>query len=165
MAPVPADAPLPETQRVSISLPRPMWIGLAAAALFVGAVGLWAYTSATWLIWDGHFQLKVNVSSNAGPLELVTCQPCSDRSCAEMSERYPFEKTDLWATTSSPFDGSPLEVTVPVSGRDSMSGRQLSRRQFQCLAIVGTLQDGRSMRKLVGIPDGRVSREVTVSLP
>jgi hypothetical protein len=162
MASAPTDMPLPETRRLSIPLPRPLWIGLATAVLLVG---LWIYTSATWIIWDGDFQLTVRVSSTAGPLESVTCQAFSDRSKAELYERYPSEKTDLWSTISLPFDGEPLQVTVRVSGRESMSGRELSRYQCKCLTVVGMLQDGQSLRKFVEIPDGRISREVTVSLP
>jgi hypothetical protein len=117
-------------------------------------------------IWDGDFDLRVNVSSTAGSLRAVTCQACSHSEEAEyiLDHLLPPE-TDLWSTVADPFDGQPLTVRVPVSGRTSPCGRELDRSQFRYLVVIGQLKDGRRMGKLVDIPDCRVSREVTVSLP
>jgi hypothetical protein len=106
------------------------------------------------------------VSSTAGPLRAVTCQACSDREEAEYTLEYliPLE-TRHWSAVADPFDGQPLMVPVPVSGRTSPFGRKVHRFQFRHLVVIGQLKDGRRMGKRVEIPDCRVSREVTVSLP
>jgi hypothetical protein len=74
-------------------------------------------------------------------------------------------ETRLWSAVADPFEGQPLTVNVPVSGRESPWGRQLRRVQFQYLVVIGQWKDGRRMGKLVDIPDGRASREISVSLP
>src|SRR5262245_50418051 len=136
--------------------------GLPAVALVLAL----EFLPISVLIWDGHFDLTVNVSSTAGPLRSVSCQACGDRDLAEhvLKSRRPFE-SDLWAVIADPFEGEPLTVKVPVSGRTSPFGREVSRYQFSHLVVIGHLQDGRRLGKLVEIPDGRVSRTVSVSLP
>src|SRR5262249_26194705 len=83
------------------------------------------------LIRAGLFDWPVNVSSTAGPLCSVSCQACGDRDLAEhvLKSRRPFE-SDLWAVIADPFEGEPLTVKVPVSGRTSPFGREVSRYQF-----------------------------------
>ena len=94
------------------------------------------------------------------------CAPFGYRDAAEyVLEHMPPHETPWRSVTADPFAGQPLTVKVPVSGRTSMSGRTLRRYQFQYLVVFAVLPDGRRVRKLVEIPDGRVSREVAVSLP
>jgi hypothetical protein len=138
---------------------------VAVLVLLVFGVALWAYSSATHIVWDGGFDLSVHVSSNPGPPLSVTCQPFGRLEYAEYMLKHLSPETRLWSVSADPFVGEPLIVHVPVSGRDSMSGRQLSRSQFEYLVVVAVLPDGRRVGKLVDIPDGRVSREVSVTLP
>ncbi len=145
-----------------------MWRKLLVAALLaVVAAAIWSYTSATYIIWDGGFELTVRVSSNLGPPRSVNCQAFGDEELAKLVlEKMPQETfPGSESATSDPFTDEPLTVIIPVSGGGSMSGRQLGRFQFRWLVVIGVLPDGRRVGKLVEIPDGRESREVCVVLP
>lgn len=136
------------------------WI--VVAVLVLGGC-VWVYTSAEWIIWDGACQMTLRVS---GPVRSVGYEPFGHHADAEFAVRHagPPKKWD-WAVTVEPFAGEPLEVYVPVSGRASMSGRELSRTQHRYLAVAGQLDDGRWVAKVVDLPDCRESREVSVTLP
>ena len=142
---------------------RPLVV--AALLLFAGAL-LWVFTSATYIIWDGGFDLAVRVSCHPGPPRSVSCEACARRQDAEqVLEHLQPPEAGSRSATANPFVGEPLIIKVPVSGRDAMSGRQLSRFQFGWLVVIAVLPDGRRVGKLVEIPDGRVSREVSVIFP
>jgi hypothetical protein len=141
------------------------WSLLIAGLLIVG-FGLWFYTSKEYVIWDGGFDLTVHVSSNPVRPRSVTCQAFGHREYADFAVEHLLPPSSrLWSATADPFDGKPIRVDVPVSGRDSMSGRELARFQFRYLVVIAVLPDGRRVGKLVNIPDSRVSREVTVTFP
>src|SRR5262245_40391156 len=107
---------------------------VAIALLLVAGAAVWVYTSTTYIIWDGGFDLTVRVSSDPGPPRSVTCQAFGCREDAEcMLEHLLPPETRLWSATAAPFTGKPLTVHVPLSGRNSMSGRELSRFQFRWL--------------------------------
>jgi hypothetical protein len=139
---------------------------LVVACLLVAGAVLWVCASTTYIIWDGGYDLTVRVSSSPGPPRSVSCQACGRREAAEyVLEHLLPPETRSYSATADPFAGEPLTVNVPVSGRESMTGRQLSRFQFRWLVVIAVLPDGRRVGKLVEIPDGEVSREVRVELP
>ena len=139
---------------------------LIIAGLSLPGIALWVYTSAQFIIWDGSFDLTIHVSSDTGQPRSVTCEAFGRHENAEtVFESLIPPETRMWSVTADPFDCRPLTVTVPVSGRQSMSGRQLRRTQFQFLVVIAVLPDGRRVGTIVDIPDNRVSREVTVRLP
>ena len=152
--------------------PRPrQWIPLSLR-MFVAFVvllgtgsGLWMYTSAPHLIWDGNFRMLVQVSSDGTALKAVTCQALNNRNIAELTVEQLLQPDGLWSAKSDPFDGKPIEIVVPVSGTESMSGRPLSRTQFNHLVVIGEFEDGTRIGKVVDIPDGRVVREISVTFP
>ena len=138
---------------------------IVALLVIVGALA-WEFIPIQVTIWDGGFDLTVQVSSTAGPLRAVSCQAYSRREEAEhILEHLLPPETRLWSAVADPFDGKPLAVAVPLSGRVSPCGRELLRVQFQYLVVIGQLKDGRRIGKLVEIPDSRVCREVSVLLP
>lgn len=141
-------------------------IAVAGVLLLVAGAAAWVYTSTTHILWDGGFDLTVRVSSDPGPPRSVTCEAFGRRDAAEyaLDHLLPPE-TGLWSASADPFIGEPLNVFVPVSGRESMSGRELKRSQFRHLVVIAVLPDGRRVGKLTDIPDGRVSRELSVALP
>jgi hypothetical protein len=138
---------------------------LALFVLGIAAVIFCFYTFAPVAVWDGGFELTVNVSNPKSVLRSVKCEPFYHRSDAELAIEQPTDPSLTWSSVADPFVGNPLKVFVRVSGRDSMWGWKLSRMQFQWLAIIGLLDDGRQCSKVVEIPDGRVSRIARVSLP
>ena len=138
---------------------------LTIAALVIAGVLAWEFSPFPVTIWDGGFNLTVHVTSPAGPLHSVSCQAFGRREQTEEVLEYLLPPESLgYSAVADPFVGEPLKVYVPVSGRDSPSGRTLRRTQFRYLVVIGQWQDGRRAGKLVEIPDGRVSREVSVVL-
>lgn len=139
---------------------------LIVAVIVLVSVCLWEFIPVQVIVWDGGFDLTVTVSSNAGPLRSISCQAFGHRDSADyaVEQLLPME-ADHWSTHVEPFSGEPLTVFVPLSGRKSPSGRELSRMQFRHLAVIGQLQDGRRVGKVVVIPDCRVSHKVSVTFP
>jgi hypothetical protein len=141
-------------------------VTLIIALLVVASVLAWEFIPIQVIIWDGGFDLTVNVSSTAGPLRSVSCQAFSGREEAEyVLEHLAPPESPLRSTVADPFNGQPLMVNIPLSGRDSPWGRELRRFQFRHLVVIGQLKDRSPIGKLVEIPDCRVSREVSVTLP
>jgi hypothetical protein len=142
---------------------------LTIAVLVVAAGGL-AFLAFEFIplgatIWDGYFDLTVNVSSDAGRLRMVSCEAYQDRNTAEyVAKQLHLSESQLWSSVADPFDGRPLTVRVPLSGRRSPLGRELRRIQFRYLVVIGQSQDGRRFGTVVEIPDCRVSQEVSASL-
>jgi hypothetical protein len=136
-----------------------------AAVLAAGFLA-WEFVPLEKKIWDGGFHLTVHVESEAGQPLSVSCETFGRREHAEeaLAVLLPPE-TRMWSTVADPFDGQPLTVLVPVSGRESPLGRELRRSQFRYLVVIAVLPDGRRVGKLVDIPDSRVSQEVSVSFP
>ena len=137
---------------------------VAVALLLVVGVGVWV--GCPDYLWVGGYDLTVRVSSDHGPLRSVICAPCGRRESAEdLLEHVLRPGAGPWVTEDEPHDGRPLAVSVHVSGRDSMCGLQRSRFQDRFLVVIAVLPDGRTGGKVVDIPDGRASREVSVTLP
>jgi hypothetical protein len=135
-------------------------------AVPVAGVLAWEFIPAQVLVWDGSFDLTVRVESAGDRPRSVTCEAFGRREYAEaaVADGLPPESRK-WSTSADPFDGQPLTVRVAVNGRESPFGRELRRSQFRYLAVVAVLPDGQRVGKLAEIPDGRVSREVSVTLP
>lgn len=141
------------------------WKRIVAVIVLV-SVCLWEFIPVQVMIWDGGFDLTVTVSSHAGPFRSVSCQAFGHRDSADYAvEQFLPMEADRWSTTVEPFTGAPLTVFVPLSGHMSMCGRELSRMQFRHLAVIGQLQDGRRVGKVVVISDCRVSQTISVTFP
>lgn len=138
---------------------------IVIVVLMIAGVLLWVYTSMQYTIWDGGFELTIHVSSDPGPPRSVSCQAFGSRQDAEYVLTRLIHPERLWSIVADPFNGEALILNVPLSGHDSMSGRELVRFQFRYLVVIAVLPDGRRVGKLVEIPDCRVSREVSVVLP
>ena len=148
---------------LSGSMMRQIVIGIVL--LLSGAMA-WVYTSMPHIIGDGSYDLTVHVSSNLGPPSAVSCEAFSRREHAEfaLNDFLPSE-TKQHSATADPYNGQPLTVSIPVSDRTSMSGRELQRFQFRYLVVLAQMPDGRRVGKLLEIPDAGVAREVSVVLP
>ncbi|MBX7102568.1 MAG: hypothetical protein K1X57_00700 [Gemmataceae bacterium] len=139
---------------------------IAGVAVLGLGVLAWEFIPVLVIIWDGGFDLTVRIECPEGRPLAVTCEAFGRREYAEeaVAHLLPPESRS-WSTVVDPFDGQPITVQVAVSGRDSPFGRELRRSQFPFLAVIAVLPDGRRVGKVVDIPDGRVSREVSVALP
>ena len=140
---------------------------MAVLTLLLTAVSAgWIYTSTTYTIWNGVCDLSVRVMSDSGPPRSVTCQAFGRRDEAAYAlEHLLPPETGLWSATAEPFTDDPLTVRVPLSGQDSMSGRELQRFQFRYMVVVAEYPNGRRVGKLVHLPDCRESREISITLP
>jgi hypothetical protein len=141
---------------------RALWIGIA---LFVAGLLAWEFVPIQVTVWDGGFDLAVTVTSSAGPLRAVSCEAFGRRDYADEALEFLMSPMSPWSARAKPFGGEPLTVNVSTSGRASPSGRELSRFQFRHLVVIGEFHDGRRVGKLVQIPDGEVSRKLSVTLP
>lgn len=120
--------------------------------------------------WDGGYYLTVHVTGTADSPSAVACCPMGRREAGEwVCGRSPttasFDQPGD-AAVANPFTGQPLKVHVWLSGRRSpILGRELERSRQQFLVVVSEWPDDRKACKVVDIPDGRVTREMRVSLP
>ncbi len=146
-------------------------VAMRTASVVVGSLALafalaWEFAPLQVTIWDGGYDLTVNVTSEVGPLRSVSFKACGQREVADWILENPLHAEAQASVVADPFDGKPLSLSLPLSGRTSPLGRELRLSQ-QCryLVVIGRLQDGRRLAKIVDIPDSRESREVSVSLP
>ena len=139
---------------------------IAVVAVLALGVLAWEFVPIQVLIWDGSFDLIVRVECPEGRPRAVTCEAFDRREFANeaVTHLLPSESRS-WSAVADPFDGRPITVHVAVSGRESPFGRELRRSQFRYLAVIAVMPDGRRVGKVVDIPDGQVSREVSVALP
>jgi hypothetical protein len=148
---------------------------LGAVVLLIG--GVLAFESAVGevVIWDGWYDFTIHLDTPTDPPSAVGCRAFGrlDEAeriaglCRKGSPPFPLAEffDHAFGTLVNPYTGEPLKVRVPVSGRQSVLGRELSRSQHDALVVGAEWPDGRRVWKVVEIPDGRVSKEVRVSLP
>jgi hypothetical protein len=145
---------------------------LVAVLVLIAAVTAVEFIPLYLLIWDGGYELTVHVDTPADPPTAVACSAFGRREDAEhlceLSREAPaaalFAEGGR-ATLADPFHGQPLKVYIWVSGRESAFGREVSRSQQRFLVVGAEWPDGRRVCKVVEIPDGRVSREMRVTVP
>jgi hypothetical protein len=138
----------------------------ATVAILAAGVLAWEFIPLAVTIHDGGFDLTVHIESLGGQPQSVSCETFGRREYAdEAVTRLLPPQSRSWSAVADPFDGRPLTVGVAVGERESPFGRVLQRFQFRFMAVIAVMPDGSRIGKVVEIPDGRVSREVTVELP
>lgn len=141
---------------------------VAVLAAVAAGVLAWEFVPLSVMAHDGGFDLTVRIESQAGQLKLVGCEILGTREDADETVAFallPSPESRSWSTVCEPFDGRPFTVGVAVSWQESPFGRVFKRSQMRFLAVIAVLADDHLVGKVVEIPDGRVSREVTVELP
>lgn len=136
-----------------------------AAFLVVTALA-WEGIPIQVAVWVGHYDLTVNVSTSAGALRWVDAKafPYEQAALSELADCS--QPGGRWIPTEDlSFAGGSLKVSVQTSGHDSPLGRELKRYQYRYLVVFGELADGRQVGKVVEIPDGRMARQISVTLP
>jgi hypothetical protein len=141
---------------------RVLLIAAAVLACFVLAV---EFIPIYMVIWDGGYDLTVHVKSPSGRPRSIYCEAYGQRKYADEACARLATDASAWRTVADPFDGNPLPVWVAVSGRRTLFGRYVHRMQFRFLAITAVMPDGNRVSKVIDLPDDRVSREVTLTLP
>ena len=136
------------------------------AILLVAGGLLLAASRGPYALWDGRFPLTVHLLSSSGCVQSVVCEPALNLRYAEdCLEELSTPESRSPSATLTPYDGKPLEVWVPVSGKTSWTGRELERTLFRYLAVIVVLKNGERLGKVVEIPDGRRSRQINVAIP
>ncbi len=130
-------------------------------ALVIG--GLAVFEFAREERWVGGYDLIVKIDPNGEPPTSVLCL-ASSRNDAEFMVNSPDPELNAKVNVK-PFQGEPIRVLARVSGRYSFFALCKTRTQDQYLAVIALWPDGRRVGRVVEIPDGRESREITVSLP
>jgi hypothetical protein len=113
-------------------------------------------------LWGGRFELTVKVTGDTGSLQSVRCETYGNQESAEKAVKNP--SLQDWSAKEEPFIGQPLTIRVPMGGREYLLWES-SWSQYRYLAIVGEMKDGKRISKVVEIPDGRISREITIAIP
>lgn len=83
----------------------------------------------------------------------------------DLSLRDRFAKDEWSGPIEDPFTGKSLKVLIRLSDRESFFGRPISTTKQRFIVVLAKWPDGRRVCKVVEIPEGRVSKEMTVSLP
>jgi hypothetical protein len=119
------------------------------------------------MLWDGHFPLTVNFlgTKNQHIID-IAAQPLSHKEYAVYVKTVPGKLArELDLKHMDWIEGQPFNVQVPCSGRRSEFGRELTYSQFQLLVLRIGYQDGKVEFIPIEIPDGRVNRKLTVTIP
>ena len=138
-------------------------------AIVLGGLLIWEFVPIQVKIWDGYVVLTVHVSRPNGNPQLVGCKAFSRRNSAE-------EGLLIWTVAAKGFDGAPLsetqplqgktlKVSIPTTSRESPMGRETRFAYCKFLLVIAQLQDGQRIGEIVEVPDPRITREITVTLP
>lgn len=114
--------------------------------------------------WSGGYSLTVHLQSADARPQSVACSPFHRREDAEKAISAESLGSPEWDVVADPFDGRPISLDVPVAGQ-AWLGQERGRVQPQYLAVVAMMPENRRVGRIVEIPDGRVTKELTVSLP
>ena len=143
-------------------------IVVAVTAVVVGVPGY-----GIQYLWSGGYRLAVTVSYTGERPVWVCAIPFRTRSEAEEflprfldpTKPPPFESAGPYAT-ANPFDRRALRPTIDLDGCRSLLFGELVDPQYQkALLVVAERPDGDRVGTVVEIPDYRVSKSVTVTLP
>jgi hypothetical protein len=136
---------------------------IATAVIFAGLV---AYDHLFRVWWVGRFPLQVHL---VGPghqrvsevaADAVHAPKWMDRAGLDPKRLDSLELEDVsWK------DGQPFTVDVSCCGQESALGRDVSYAHDELLVLRIHFVDGTSTYLYADIPDGRVAREVAVSVP
>jgi len=147
-----------------MTMRRPIWIALLL--IFVSALVVLLLGQVA--VWDGEFPLSVRIENKQDlSIRAVRCEAFGHQAEAQyvVDQTIARQPCDL-EMKEIPYAGDALEIHVPCFGKDLASlPIHISRGQFEYLAVVAELGDGTRLGKVAAIPDGRVSRSLTVELP
>lgn len=130
------------------------------------AGGIWACDRETVMVWDGGFELAVDIAADVPPETVVLVPFGRWDEESEALVRHPAALAEFHPGAVRPFDGRPMTVWVWESGRRSMTtGRELTHFQMRHLAVAARWPDGRWAGQRVDIPNGRESKSVQVRFP
>lgn len=135
--------------------------GMAFLLLMVSAV--WLIGGIRVMHWDGGQDLTITISSEHGIPRTVRWHPFWYREDAEKYVNEPWH-LEYPNSIADPFDGKPLKVFLPISGRE-IFGIEYAVKRNHYLLISGVFENGQEFRRIVEIPDHRVSKEVSITLP
>lgn len=142
---------------------RKWLLAVLVVMLAAGAWWFWDFVPATG--WVGGFTLKLQLVSDS-PIRSVRYKLFSSKREADLV-LCTMQPCDLAGTKeiSGPSAAAPIEVRIITSGTYASSGRDIARCQDEGLLLMVTFDDGNAVNRVVEIPDGRVTRELLVTLP
>ncbi len=142
-------------KRIVIGFAAVLGILFFSITLLQQKIGLISYTLIVGLESPGVLPIRV---------DYTVCRTPSDADflCSLTVEEY-----HRWEVihTNANYKGGPLEVDVRGGDREDAFGRTISRWQEEYLVILAYWPDGRRVAKIVTIPDSRVAKHISVTLP
>jgi hypothetical protein len=148
------------------------WVERLIVILILVVGGVLALFVCFTSIWDGRFELTVNI---VGPGERPKWVWLGQEPNKDQAERFlavmlkvKRERMDdgFLSLIVDPFYGQPISLHVRLSGSDSPIFGALGETQYgQYLVVVAEMPDGQRVGKIVDIPDHNESTQVTISLP
>ncbi|MHC5538566.1 hypothetical protein ACYOEI_10095 [Singulisphaera rosea] len=129
------------------------------------AVGLFAVDSSQVSHWIGFFPLDVSLTSPDGRRIVAVEYAFAGRWKDAKSLKGDPKALDLNFLDVAWVEGAPFQLSVQKTGQSTLLGRETSYYQPRFLVLRVTYQDGSSELFPVRIPDSRVGRKVTVTIP
>jgi hypothetical protein len=115
-------------------------------------------------VWDGHFDLRVSLEGRLEGIDEVAAATVASNKYAELLVVDPGTR-EIYPVPVPWINGEPFVVQVRCSGRTSGFGRETDYYQHQLLILRITYRDGAVKYIPAEIPDGRVTRRISVSIP
>ena len=140
--------------------------------LLLAFLPLALFDSSCTRIYQGGYELTVHVEASGPKPSAVGCyavwrQDEAERA-REIYQDIPLRRAieNEWGgPIADPYTGQSLKVQIRMSDQESYFGRPLSTVRQRFLVLLAEWPDGRKVCKVVELPQGRVSKEVTVCLP
>lgn len=129
---------------------------------------IWVLAFLPSMYWSGRFDLSINISDFKNSVRAIrgaTVGRVDEAKIAMQSGNRGTVELDFKQLVADPYHGGPLKIRGWQGGSYSTLGFEINHSQDEALVIVAQMADGSEVWKLVEIPEVRVSREVTVTLP
>jgi hypothetical protein len=144
---------------------------IALTVLAIGSIAaLLLYEISVGRISDGAFSFTVYIASPGGMPRSIRAEPYGHISTAERVAQALREDKDVrdafWRLDVTDYDGRPLPLRVHNWDHQSRNGWfEYDYGYERSLLIDATFSDGERIIKVVEIPDGMVTKQMTVTFP
>jgi hypothetical protein len=154
-----------EPERAVLPSGFPWFPVLFLLLMLAAGVLAWEFVVGPVAVGDGGYDLTVTFAASPSVVKAVHCQPFMRQDVAVWAMNDPKSAEFQNWIVADPLLGKTIPVPIQTSIKMSPFGREFDRVQATHLVVIADLQDGTHVKKLITIPDCRVSRSVTVTLP
>lgn len=116
-------------------------------------------------VWDGHFQLTLDVTSSSGKhISEVSYAAVSTREQAEWTETHTSGESEFAFRPTSQDNGRFI-AHIPCSGRCWVFDIETSYSEFRYVVVRAKYESGKVFRRMAEVPVGRGPRTLKVLVP